>query len=418
MNRFAPRVLAIVQAGGQGSRMDVLTRERAKPALPFAGDYQLIDFTLSALSSSGISDVWIAVQYQASSLDPHLAGGRPWDLDRTRGGYRRIVPEEGGAGAAEGFAQGNADHLVQLMDDIAAFDPDVLVVSSADHVCNPDLRGAIATHLDRGAECTMISAQVPRAEAAHKAVLTVNKRSRVTAFAYKPERAPSTTVATEIFLYDPKVLVRTLGELRAELSRAAAQAAEANDEAAGSDSGLGDFGEHLLPRLVKGGKVFAHPVDGYWRDVGRPEAYLRAHRDLLGGRMDVFRQPGRPVLTRFTERPPAQVTAGAQISDSLLSPGACVQGTVINSVIGPGTVVRPGARVENSVLFRDVMVERDAVVRTAIVDAEVVIGARASVGGTSRRPGDDDITLVGKQSRVRRGATIRKGARLEAGTTG
>ena len=138
-----PSVLAIVQAGGQGSRMDVLTRERAKPALPFAGAYRLVDFVLSSLSHSGIADVWLSVQYQAGSLDPHVSGGRPWDLDRTRGGFRRVVPEQGAGSSVEsGFSQGNADDLLRMRDEIERSGAEVVLVCSADHVFALDLAAA------------------------------------------------------------------------------------------------------------------------------------------------------------------------------------------------------------------------------------------------------------------------------------
>ena len=168
------RILAIVQAGGQGSRMDVLTRERAKPALPFAGSYQLVDFALSNLAHSGIPDVWVSVQYQAGSLDEHLAGGRPWDLDRTRGGYRRLVPEEGDADSLGGFSTGNADNLMRIADDIASVAPDVVVVTSADHIFRLDLRAVIDEHLRRGAEATIVTSEVSLEEARHKAATSAS----------------------------------------------------------------------------------------------------------------------------------------------------------------------------------------------------------------------------------------------------
>ncbi|MBA2478328.1 MAG: NTP transferase domain-containing protein, partial [Sporichthyaceae bacterium] len=155
------RVLALVLAGGAGSRMDVLTRERAKPALPFGGSYRLIDFPLSNLHHSGIDDVWLAVQYQARSLDEEVANGRPWDLDRTRGGLRLLPPQEGAGAAEDGFAEGNADVLFRQRDLIRAFDPEVLLVLSADHVYRMDYMDAIDAHLAKDADCTVVTSVVP-----------------------------------------------------------------------------------------------------------------------------------------------------------------------------------------------------------------------------------------------------------------
>ncbi len=402
-------VIAIVQAGGQGSRMDVLTRERAKPALPFAGAYRLVDFALSSLGNSGISDVWLSVQYQAASLDPHVAGGRPWDLDRTRGGFRRVVPEEGAGGGVEsGFSQGNADDLLRMRDEIERSGADVVVVLSADHVFALDLLEVVQSHLASGADCTLVTAETSRSEARHNVVVHTGVDGRVTGVDVKPSSPSSTTVATEIFVYRADSLVTALESLRRELAH----------EADGEDSGLGDFGEHLLPWLIEHGEVRTFPLGRYWKDVGRPEAYLAAHRDFIAGRIDAFDEPERPVMTRSPDRAPGVVRAGAEVEDSVVGVGCDVRGRVVRSVLGPGAVVQAGAVVEDSVLFGDVVIEAGAEVRTCIVDDEVVVGRGARVGtaAPSNRPRDKDITLVGRQSRIARNAVVGAGARLEPGT--
>lgn len=406
---YRSRVLAVVQAGGQGSRMDVLTRERAKPALPFAGAYRLVDFAMSSLSHSGIGDVWLSVQYQASSLDPHLSGGRPWDLDRTRGGFRRVVPEEGAGGGQDGFSQGNADDLLRMRDDIERFAGDVVLVLSADHVFALDLTEVVEAHLAADADCTVVTADVTRTEARHNVVVLAGDDGRVTAVEVKPSSPSATTVAVEIFAYRSQTLVAALDELRRRLS----------DAGELEDGGLGDFGEHLLPHLVRTGRVHTFPIGRYWRDVGRPEAYLAAHRDLIAGRVDALTDLDNPVLSTMVRRAPGVVHAGAQIEDSVVGLGAEVRGRVVRSVLGPGAVVRAGALVQDSVLFEDVVVETGAQVRTAVVDVEVVVGRDAVVGADapSRNPRDKDITLVGRQSRIARGARVPAGARLEPGTT-
>jgi glucose-1-phosphate adenylyltransferase len=402
-------VLGIVQAGGHGSRMDVLTRERAKPALPFAGCYQLIDFALSAMTHARIDDVWVSVQYLAGSLDPYLAGGRPWDLDRTRGGYRRVVPEEGDGAAESGFSQGNADDLLLLRQQIEDLAPEHLVVSSADHVFATDLDAVLARHRERGSECTVVVAEVTKTEAKHNAVVLADASGLVRAVDYKPSTPQATTVATEVFVYRTEVLLTMLDRLRAELG--------ARGEL--DDGGLGDFGEHLLPRLVERGTVHVVPVGSYWRDVGRPETYLAAHRDLLAGRVDVFDQPGRPVLTRWPERAPARVVGGAEVADSLLSPGCVVEGSVRRSVLSPGVRVARGAVVEDCVVLDDVVVEAGASLGTAVVDSGAVVGRGARVGEVSGRRSARaaEITLVGRDSRIARRTVLPAGARLEPGTT-
>lgn len=407
------RTLAVVQAGGAGSRMEVLTQERAKPAMPVAGTYRLIDFPLSVLSASNISDVWVSVQFQSSSLDTYLAGGRPWDLDRSRGGFRRMTPEEGsGSPDEEGFSTGNADGLYRIRDDIRVFAPDVLLVLSADHLFNLDLRPVIARHLERGAECTLLTAEVGVQEATHQVVVDAGADGRVRDVQAKPSPASSGTVASEIFLYAPAVLIDQLEGLHAEL--------QARGESAGDDdTGLGDFAEHLLPALIDRGGVYAEPLPGYWRDLGRPEAYLQAHRDLLAGRVDVFSHPDRPVRSAPADAPAAWFGDEAQVRGAMVSPGARVRGQVIRSVLGPGVEVQAGAVVEDSVLLGDVLVEAGAVIRTAIVDTGVRIGRDARVGEApaGTRLTDEAITLVGQDCRISRGATVPAGARLDPGAT-
>ena len=401
------RVVAIVQAGGQGSRMDVLTRERAKPALPFAGSYQLIDFPMSNLRHSGIEDVWLSVQYQAHSLDEEVSNGRSWDLDREQGGFRLLMPQEGGSPDADGFANGNADQLFRLRDQITGARAPITLVLSSDHVYKFDFRDAIETHLSKSAECTVVTTEVSRDEATEHATVSTNRLGRVTRFAYKPARPTTGTIATEIFVYDTAVLVDVLDELHRELTATAQP----------DSNGLGDFGHHLLPRLVDRGRTFGHAMSGYWRDLGRPETYLAAHQDLVRGETGLFDDPAWPIMARLPQRSPALVTSSARAEDSLVSPGCRIAGTVRRSVLGPGVVVEKGARVSDSVLFADVRLESGADVSWSIVDRTSVIAGRVG-GRPSRQPApSDQLTLVGRDCQVHSGVTVGRGARLEPGTT-
>jgi len=392
--------------------MDVLTRERAKPALPFAGVYRLVDLPLSNLTHSGVTDVWLSVQFQGSTLEEEVANGRPWDLDRTQGGLRLLMPQQGsGSMDEDGFATGNADELFRVRDQVSAFDPDVVVVMSADHVYRLDLTEVLATHRDAGAECTVVTSRVDPGEAGEHGVVEAEHDgpgARVTGFAYKPERPATDVVTTEVCCYEPTVLRTVLEELHLRLGA----------DAAAGDSGLGDFGDHLLPALVSRGRTVAHPLEGYWRDVGTPARYLRAHRDVLTDGQGVLGVPGWPILTRQPPRPPARVLDGASVVDSLLSPGSTVAGTVVRSVIGPDTVVEAGAQVRDSVVLDGVAVERDACVAVSVVDTGCRVGAGARVGDTDADPDDDlQIVLVGRGSVVGGGSVVGPGARLEPGTT-
>jgi glucose-1-phosphate adenylyltransferase len=405
-----PRVLAIIQAGGAGGRMDVLTRERAKPALPFAGVYQLVDFPLSNLTHSGVTDVWLSLQFQGATLEEQVANGRPWDLDRNHGGLRLLMPEQGtGTLDEEGFAQGNADGLFRIRAQVADHAPDVVVVLSADHIYRLDYNEAIEAHLDAGAECTLVTTEVPIEEAGDHAVVLADDDGLVTDVAYKPEEPETGTIATEIIVYDPVVLVSVLEELHREL---------AADSDAG-DTGLGDFGDHLVPRLVERGKTYAHPLGGYWRDVGQPHHYLQAHQDVLSDDVGVLAVPGWPILTRQPQRVPARVLDGGSVEDSLLSPGSRVAGRVVRSVIGPGVVVEAGAEVHDSVVFADSLVRTGARVHWSVVDSGCTVGVDARISDPDADGcGDPDaVTLVGKGSVVGDGVRLEVGARLEPGTT-
>lgn len=402
-------VLALVQAGGAGSRMDVLTRERAKPALPFGGVHRLIDFTLTSLVYAQLRDVWVSVEYQVASIDEYLSSGRPWDLDSSRGGFRRMVPQTGSGPATEDrFAYGNGDLLLRMVRDLEAFGAPTLVVASADHVFSADLAPVIDDHIASGMTATVLTSEVTKREASQNVTVTTGRQGVVTAIEAKPARPSTGTVATELFVYQTEPLLEALRALRVELSA----------EAEGDDSGIGDFAEHLLPRLVDQRQVRAVPLGGYWRDLGRPGAYLQGHRDLVGGKVDVY-DPDRPIISKWADRSAARIRSGAVVEDSMISPGCDVAGEVIGSVLGPGVVVEPGARVEDCVIFDDVRIEPNARVTTSIVDERCRIGREATVGAmpSTRVARDEEIVLVGQDSTIGADVGISAGARLEPGTS-
>lgn len=402
-------VLGLVQAGGSGGRMDVLTRERAKPALPYAGVHRLVDFPLSSLVHSGIADVWVSLEYQVASIDEYLSGGRPWDLDRTRGGFRRMVPQSGSGPATEDrFAHGNGDLLLRMARDLEASGASTLVVMSADSVFSVDLGPVLEEHRRAGLTATVLTSEVSKKEASSNVTVAAGRGGRITGVEVKPSRPSTGVVATEIFVYEVEPLLTTLRELRAELS----------GEAEGDDSGIGDFGEHLLPRLVEQRQARAAALPGYWRDIGRPGAYLEGHRDLLAGKVDAVGRADRPLLSHWQDRTATRVRSGALVEDSLLSPGCDVAGVVVRSVLGPGVVVEAGARVEDCVVFADTVVRRGAEIVHAVVDERCDVGGGAVVGERPRArvARDEDVVLVGRDCRIGRGR-LAAGARLEPGST-
>jgi glucose-1-phosphate adenylyltransferase len=359
-----PRTLAIVLAGGAGGRMGALTERRAKPALPFGGLYRLIDFPLSNCANSRIDDVWVLQQYRPHSLEEHLANGRPWDLDRTDGGLLILHPFSGGDEG--GFNEGNADALWRHHGLIGELGADVVLVLSADAVYTMDYRKVVDHHLAVGADVTMATTIVEE-DASRFGVVEVASDGRITRFDYKPEEPAGDVVTIEVFAYRPPSLLGALEELAGE--------------AHGKGERLADFGDGLLPRLVDEGKAFEHRFEGYWRDVGTPESYWKAHQDLLAGAtpgLDLD-DASWPVRTTGAHRPPARISASASVEGSLVSPACRVAGRIVDSVLSPGVVVEDGAVVERSVVLHDAVIRAGARVEQAVVDSRVEVAAGAAV---------------------------------------
>lgn len=400
------RALALVLAGGEGNRLEVLTEDRAKPAMPFAGVYRLIDFPLSNCMHSGISDVWVVQQYEPHSLNDHIANGRPWDLDKTHGGLRILAPHQGDDEEA-GWHQGNADALYRNKSFIEEADPDVVVVLSSDHVYKLDYSDVIAHHADAGADATLVTTRVEKASASRFGVVEVGGGDRVTDYAYKPDHPNSELVTTEVFVFSTTPLLRALETL-------------AEDE--DPDDGLGDFGDRLLPDTVAKGTVSDYRLDGYWRDVGTISSYWAAHMDLLTDEPQLdLDDPAWPILTLAPQRPPAHIFESATNINALVSPGSEIRGTVVNSVLAPGVVVEAGATVRDSIVLNDVRIAAGATLERAIIDEGARVCEDAIVGGQREEPGtdppgDDDIVVVGGRARIGPGKRVSAGARVKPGS--
>lgn len=368
-----PRTLALVLAGGKGSRMGCLTEDRPKPTLPVGGTYRLIDISLSNLAHSHISHIGLVQQYLPHPLNNYVSAGRPWDLDRNHGGLQVLPPFEGGPG--EGFAEGNADAVHRQRDIIREHDPEIVIVLSADHLYTMNFLEAITTHLDHDADLTIVTTQVEES-AARYGVVTVDDAGRVTDFEYKPDEPSGNLVTTEVFLYRASTLLETLDRLHAEVGE------------------LGDYGEHLVPWLVENATVVEHRHTGYWMDLGTLQSYWTAHMQLLDGEGATLDDPDWPILSAQPQRVPAHLGSTASVSDSLLTAGSRVRGTVEHSVIGTGVVVEEGATVVNSVLLDDVRVGPGVVLENVIAD----VGAQ--ITGGNRRGSVEAVTLIGDDGLV------------------
>lgn len=369
-----PRIktLVLILAGGAGGRLELLTHTRAKPAVPFSGTHRLIDFPLSNCFNAHIDDVWISQQFNPVSLSDHLANGRPWDLDRTSGGLLVLQPRQGNE-PGTGFQEGTGEVLWSQSELIRQFDPQALVVLSADAVYKLDYGAVVAEHCESGKAVTMVTTEVEPDDADRYGVVQV-KGDKVTEYVYKPDEPKGNLISNEVFVFTPGPVLDVLDELVEERGQ---------DE-------LEDLGHHLLPRLTDAGEVRAHRFEDYWRDVGTIPAFHSAHMELVEDDPPIdLDDPAWPILTRaIANRASAQLCAGAEIESALVAPGAKVAGTVTRSVLGRGVVVEKGATVRDSVLLPGAIVRAGATVENAIIDDHVDV--RANVG---ERGGD--IALVG-----------------------
>ena len=385
------RTLVVVLAGGAGGRLELLTRERAKPAVPFAGTHRLIDFPLSNCHNAGLTDVWVAQQFNPISLSDHLSNGRPWDLDRTSGGLLLLQPRLG-HDERTGFQQGTADSLWRNAPLIREFAPEALVVVSADAVYTLDYGALVEEHAAGDADLTMVTTEVPPEDAGRYGVVAVSD-ARVKEYAYKPEEPAGNLVSNEVFVFNPTTVLDVLEELSAEAG----------------EEGLEDLGHDVLPRLVEDGGAREHRLTGYWRDVGTVPAYWTSHQELLAEMPPIdLDDPEWPILTSAPAgRAAARVVPGASVEAGLVAPAATVAGEVRRSVIGRGAVVEAGAVVHESVVLPGAVVRRGATVRRAVLDDAVEIASGATVGEE-----DGEIALVGLRARVPEDAALSGGSRF------
>lgn len=375
----------VILAGGEGTRLSVLTAKRAKPAVPFAGKYRIIDFALSNCVNSGLVDVMVLAQYRPHSLVEHIGAGGPWDLNRDfTGGVRIYTPYK--ARHESTWYAGTADAVQQNFSFIKQARPDLVLILSGDHIYAMNYDALIAFHNDHQADLTIATIRVPLEEASRFGILQVDESYRVVDFVEKPARPPSNLVNMGVYLFRLDVLNRVLLE-----------------DHFLPDS-THDFGKDILPRLVKDGqtRVYAFPYSGYWVDVGTIYSYWKAHMDLLSPNPPIDLNDRSWVIhTRTEERPPVRILSGAEVHDSMISDGCLLEpgARVEHSVLSPGVVVRRGAQVRESILLTDTVIEAEARLERCIVDKRVRIGEHARLGDIQADP-NEGLTVVGKNSQL------------------
>lgn len=390
------KIRAVILAGGEGSRLSVLTAKRTKPAVPFAGKYRIIDFTLSNCVNSGIFDIMVLAQYRPQSLIEHIGAGAPWDLNRDfTGGIKILTPYK--ARFDSDWYTGTADAVQQNFAFIKRGKPDLVLILSGDHIYTMDYDAMFAFHMDHQADVTIATIRVPLEEASRFGLLSVNEEYRVTSFVEKPARPASTLANMGVYLFNCNLLDRVLWEDHVRKGSAH------------------DFGKDILPRLVKSkARIFAFPYSGYWMDVGTVHSYWQSHMDLLSPNPPLKLYDRTWVIhTRTEERPPVRFPQEACVYASMITDGCFIEAgaRVESSVLSPGVIVRSGAVVRESILLTDCEVGRGAILERAILDKQVNIGERAHVGGGIA---DQNIrlTLVGKNSTLPSGLVVEPGAEI------
>ena len=384
--------VAMLLAGGQGSRLYALTTKTAKPAVSFGGKYRIIDFTLSNCVNSGFDTVGVLTQYQPLVLNEYIGNGLPWDLDRAFGGVKILPPYQGHDGAD--WYKGTANAIYQNLAFINRYDADYVLILSGDHIYKMDYSKMLDFHKSTGADCTIAVIDVPIEEASRFGIMSTNEDNSIYKFSEKPKNPDSTKASMGIYIFNRKKLADYL-------------IADENDP-----NSSNDFGKNIIPAMLANGeRMYAYPFEGYWKDVGTISSLWEANMDLLGSTPALnLNDESWRIFARHSASAPQYVGDSAVIENSNITEGCEIYGTVKNSVLGTGVKVMAGAHVEDSVIFGDCVIGEGATVKYSIIDTGVTVGAGASVGG--ERGDGAEIAVVGADIEIAAGATVEAGAML------
>lgn len=381
--------VAMLLAGGQGSRLYTLTEKTAKPAVLFGGKYRIIDFPMSNCVNSGIDTVGVLTQYQPMVLNEYIGNGQPWDLDRLNGGVMVLPPYQGKNGAD--WYKGTANAIYQNMQFINRYDPDYVLILSGDHIYKMDYAKMLDAHKKSGADCTIAVLNVPLDQASRFGIMNTDETGRIVEFEEKPKHPKSTKASMGIYIFTKKLLEEYLTK------------DDADPESAK------DFGKNVIPAMLNDGrKMVAYPFEGYWKDVGTLTSLWEANMDLLGTNpeFDLHTKDWR-IYSRNNNLPPHFISETATVKNSLITEGCDIRGTVINSVLSNGVTVEEGAVVRDSVLMTDVTVKAGARVEYSIIDSDTVICENSSVG--KERASARGLAVVGEGLVVEAGRVIPDG---------
>lgn len=396
------RTLALILAGGRGSRLDILSAHRAKPGVPFAGKFRLIDFALSNCVNSGIYNVGVLTQYLPHSLNRHIGIGKPWDLDRKKGGVTILQPFRGKPGETDWY-KGTAHAIYKNISFIKSNDPEEVIILSGDHVYEMDYSKMVNYHREKGADLTVAAQPVDYKDASRFGILDHAPDFEVTNFVEKPADPPSNLASMGIYVFKTDVLLDLLKQ-------------NCNQQNS-------DFGHHIIPPMIENQdqKVYLYKYDDYWRDVGTLESYWETSLELAKSipELNLYDESWK-LHTRSEEKPPAKFGKYGGASCSLISNGAIINGTVENSIISPGVYIEKGAVVRNSIVFNDSVIRSNSIVDKAIIDKEVEIKANCKIGdGDDHTPNRDKpdllasgLNIIAKRATIPEGTVMGRNCRV------
>ena len=386
--------VAMLLAGGQGSRLYTLTEKTAKPAVRFGGKYRIIDFPLSNCVNSGIYTVGVLTQYQPLQLNEYIGNGQPWDLDRGQSGVMVLPPYQAKSGAY--WYKGTANAIYQNFNFIDRYDPDYVLILSGDHIYKMDYEKMLRAHKETGADCTIAVLEVPLEEASRFGIMNTDENLRITEFEEKPKHPKSTKASMGIYIFNTATLRDYL---------------EADEADPNSSK---DFGKNIIPKMLGDGRLmYAYPFRGYWKDVGTIQSLWEANMDLVGEQPEFdLRDRDWRIYSRNTSEAPHFVGEYAKISNSLITEGCTIEGIVENSVLASGVRVCRGAYVKDSVIMSGVVIGEGATVNYAMIDENTTLGA-GSVAGRAKSSGGG-ITVIGSDLTVKPGTDIPAGEMVDA----
>jgi glucose-1-phosphate adenylyltransferase len=397
-------MIAMLLAGGQGSRLGVLTQKVAKPAVSFGGKYRIIDFPLSNCINSGVDTVGVLTQYQPLRLNTHIGIGIPWDLDRNVGGVTILPPYEKSKGSD--WYTGTANAIYQNLEYMETYNPDYVLILSGDHIYKMDYEVMLEYHKANNADITIAAMPVPIEEASRFGILITDENNRITEFEEKPANPRSNLASMGIYIFSWKVLKEALIKM---------------SEVPGCD-----FGKHIIPYCFESGdRVFAYEYNGYWKDVGTLSSYWEANMELIDiiPEFNLYEEYWK-IYTKSDIIPPQYVSEEAVIDRSIIGEGSEICGEIHNSVIGAGVTIKKGAVVKDSIIMRECVIGENVKVQKAIIAENVKIGANSELGFGEFAPSKydpkvylSDLVTVGENSTIPENVKVGKNTAIVGETT-